>query len=83
MTSNPNYAELLPLIAQETDPVVKQQLIAQASVVNIPLTPEEASLFDYCEPGYISNNPGYVANNFSSYIGIYIDQDGVYTGIYP
>jgi hypothetical protein len=83
MTTNPNYALLLQQIAQETDPVIKQQLIDQCYVFNEPLTSEEAALFDYCEPGYIDKNPGIVGNSFASYVGVYINQQGEYSGIYP
>lgn len=81
--TNPNYALLLQQIAQEEDPVVKQQLIDQCYQFNDQLTEEEAVLFDYCIPGYIDKNPGYTNNKYSSYIGVYINQDGEYTGVYP
>jgi hypothetical protein len=83
MTTNPNYALLLQQIAQETNPTIKAELIAQCSVINEPLTEEEIALFDYFEPDYIDKNPGIIGNSFSSYVGVYISQEGEYTGDYP
>lgn len=81
--TKPNYALLLQQIAQETDPVIKQQLINQCYQFTEPLTDDEIALFDYCLPGYIENNPGIAGNAFSSYIGVYINQEGEYSGVYP
>jgi hypothetical protein len=73
--SNPDYATLLKQIAEETDPVLKQQLIEQCYVFNEPLTEEEKSLFDYVDNGYVKDNPGY-NNEFKSYVGTYYDEEG-------
>lgn len=82
--ANPDYATLLALYAAETNPVLKQQLKEQIEVIEEELTQEEIELFDYVEPGYIEGNPKYDANGvFVSYVGIYIDEDGNYSGIYP
>jgi len=83
MTTNPDYATLLGQIAAETDPLIKQQLIEQCSVINEILTEEEIELFNYIESNYIEDNPGERGNSFSSYVGIYINQEGEYTGDYP
>jgi hypothetical protein len=80
MTVNPNYALLLQQIAQATDPIIKQQLIDQCFIFNVPLTQEEKDLFDYCTPGYITANPGLVGNSFKSYVGDYVSDNGEYTG---
>lgn len=80
---NPNYAELFEQIRLETNPVIREQLIEQAYQFNEPLTPEEAQFFDYLIPGYVQNNPGGVGNSFRSYVGVYINQEGEYTGNYP
>lgn len=82
MSTNPNYALLLQQIAQETNPVIRAQLIAQCYVFNEPLTEEEASLFDYVQGDYIDKNPGIVGNSFSSYVGVYINNEGEYSGEY-
>jgi hypothetical protein len=73
--TKPNYALLLSQIAQETNPVVKQQLIEQCYVFTEELTEEEIELFAYVQDGYIENNPGLVGNNLKSYVGIYYDED--------
>lgn len=84
MTTNPDYATLLPLYAAETNPVLKQILKEQIEEVNEPLSNTEIILFEYVEPGYIEGNPKYDANGvFTSYVGVYIDQEGNYSGIYP
>ena len=58
--ANPDYATLLPLIAAETDPVLKQQLIDQCYQFLVPLTDAERELFEYSNFDYIENNPGYL-----------------------
>ena len=58
--ANPDYATLLPLIAAETDPVLKQQLIDQCYQFLVPLTDAERELFEYSNFDYIENNPGYI-----------------------
>ena len=91
MTTKPDYATLLPLIAQETDPVAKQALIDQCYVflADDPDTPElesltveEEQLFEYVDRDYVENNPGTdESNNFISYAGVYFDVDGNPTGV--
>jgi hypothetical protein len=83
MSSNPNYAELFEQYRLETDPFIKEQILDQIYVFNEPLTIEEAQLFGYVYDGYIENDPGVVDGVFSSYVGVYINQEGVYTGNYP
>jgi hypothetical protein len=78
--ANPDYETLLQAAAAETDPVLKQQLLDQAFVFNEILTPEDIQLFSYVQDGYIDNNPGIVGNSFSSYVGIYINNEGEDTG---
>lgn len=80
MTTNPNYAVLLQQIAQETDPIIRQQLIDQCYVFNVPLTEAEKDLFNYCSSGYIDKNPGIVGNSFASYVGVYVSDQGEFTG---
>ena len=89
MTTKPDYATLLPLIAAETDPVAKQALIAQCYlfVADDPDTPEnegitleEEQFFEYMVRDYVENNPGYVEGVFVSYAGVYFDNDGNITG---
>ena len=82
MPDNPNYADLFALLAITTDPILRQELEDQIYQFNAPLTPEEAQLFDYVYQDYIINNPGIQGNSFSSYVGIYISQEGEYTGDY-
>ena len=67
---NPDIAGLLQQAAEETDPVRKAQLTAQAYAVTAPLTEEEKSLYSYLQKGYIENNPGLVGNRQTSYVGI-------------
>jgi len=67
---NPDIAGLLQQAAEETDPVRKAQLTAQAYAVTAPLTEEEKSLYSYLQQGYIENNPGLVGNRQTSYVGI-------------
>ena len=66
---NPDIAGLLQQAAAETDPVIKEQLIARAYAVTSPLTEEEKSLFGYLQNDYIENNPGLVGNRQTSYVG--------------
>ena len=80
---NPLYSEGLTTINVEEDPVIKVLLTAEIYQFLVELTPEETALFDYCEPGYIDKNPGIVGNSFASYVGVYINQQGEYSGIYP
>jgi len=63
--ANPDYATLLPLIAAETDPVIKQQLIDQCYQFLFPLTDAERELFEYCNFDYVEDTPGYVNANAS------------------
>lgn len=66
---NPDIAGLLQQAAAETDPVIKEQLIARAYAVTSPLTEEEKSIFGYLQNDYIENNPGLVGNKQTSYVG--------------
>ena len=67
---NPDIAGLLQQAAAETDPVLKEQLIARAYAVTAPLSEEEKSIFGYVQNDYIENNPGLVGNRQTSYVGI-------------
>lgn len=81
--ANPNYASLLAQIAAETDPVAKAALIAECYVFEETPTLEEQELFEYCAFDYIEKTPGYENNVFKSYVGIYFDNEGNISGIYP
>lgn len=67
---NPDIAGLLQQAAAETDPVLKEQLIARAYAVTAPLSEEEKSIFGYVQNDYVENNPGLVGNSQTSYVGI-------------
>lgn len=84
LMAKPNYATLLNQIANESDPVVKQELISQCYVFVEELTTEEKDLFNYVQAGYIEKNPDgnsyiidvnhypFVENKKSpSYVGVY------------
>ena len=73
---NPNYQVLLTLISLETDPTVKNRLIEQTYIFETELTQAEENLFDYCDEGYINNNPGIKDGVFSSYVGSYYSASG-------
>lgn len=77
--TNPNYAVLLPQIAAETDPTLKQSLIDQCYQFRVPLTQEEENLFAYINSGYIQDNPNATdgtPDTFISHVGIYYDEFG-------
>lgn len=74
--ANPNYLDLYVQITNETDPVVKQQLIDQLYEFENFLSAEEAGIFAYVLPDYIADNPGYPNGIYSSYVGIYYSDDG-------
>ena len=76
---NPLYKEGLELLAKETDQTVIDALSAEIYQFLVTLTPEERDVFNYVSDGYIDSNPGIVGNAFSSYVGIYINQQGEYT----
>jgi hypothetical protein len=78
--TKPDYKTLLAQIAQETDPVRKQELIDECYVFTEELTDEEKELFGYMNDDYVEKNPGIAGNMFSSYVGIYINQEGERTG---
>ena len=80
---NPLYQEGLITIVAEEDPEVKALLIAEIYQFLVELTPEEKAPFGYMEPDYVENDPGIVGNAFSSYVGVYINQEGDYSGEYP
>ncbi len=80
---NPLYAEGLTTIQQEEDAEVKALLVSEVYQFLFDLTPEERSVFSYMEPDYVENDPGIVGNAFSSYVGVYISQEGEYSGEYP
>lgn len=56
--SNPDYEALLTAIAAETDPTIRQGLVDRITY-DSPLSRDEIELFEYCEFGYIQDNPGY------------------------
>lgn len=80
---NPLYAEGLITIASEEDPEVKSLLLAEIYQFLVELTPEEREPFGYMVPDYVENDPGIVGNAFASYVGVYISQEGEYSGEYP
>lgn len=82
--AKPNYELLLNQIANETDPVIKQELKDQCYVFEEELTDYEKNLFNYIQDGYIEKNPDkdsyiidplhypFVENKKSpSYVGVY------------
>jgi len=93
----PDYADLFQQIAETTDPVERAALVELAydfeppyplpedeTIEDYLLTEDEIELFGYVLNDYIENDPGYNENDeFISYIGIYFDDDGNITGIYP
>lgn len=81
--ANPDYEALLRAAAAEDNPVLKQELLDQAFVFEEILEEEEIVLFDYVEEEYVENNPGIVGNSYSSYVGVYINQNGEATGDIP
>jgi len=56
--AKPDYALLLSRIAQETDPIKKQELIDACYVFTEELTEDEKDLFNYVSKEYIADNPG-------------------------
>jgi hypothetical protein len=82
-TGNPLYGEGLTTIKQEEDAEVKALLLAEIYQFLFDLTPEERAVFGYFEPDYVENDPGIVGNAFASYVGVYINQEGEYSGEYP
>lgn len=66
--ANPDYATLLPLIANSTGSA-RASLTAQCYVFNTPLTDSEKQLFDYSGFSYIQNNPG---SDGTAYVGDYL-----------
>jgi hypothetical protein len=55
---------------------VRQTLLDQLFVFNEELTEAEKNLFNYIEDTYIENNPGDVNSVFSSYVGVYFNDEG-------
>lgn len=80
---NPLYEKGLQLIKKETDENVVASLKKEIYTFVRELTPEENNVFNYIEDGYVADNPGIVGNSFSSYVGVYINQQGEYSGVYP
>jgi hypothetical protein len=80
MVEKPNYVALFVEIASTTDATLRAELIASAYTFVSPLTEDEKTLFDYCISGYIEKNPGIVGNAYSSYVGVYINDNGEVTG---
>jgi hypothetical protein len=81
-TGNPLYSEGLTTIKQEEDAEVKALLLTEIYQFLFDLTPEERAVFGYFDPGYVENDPGIVGNAFASYVGVYISQEGEYSGDY-
>jgi hypothetical protein len=82
-TGNPLYEEGLSTIASEEDVDVKAALVSEVYQFLFDLTNEEREVFGYMKSDYIANDPGIVGNAFSSYVGVYISQEGEYSGEYP
>lgn len=80
---NPLYSEGLITISAEEDPEVKAALLAEIYQFLVEVTSEEIAPFGYMEPDYVENDPGIVGNAFASYVGVYINQEGEYSGEYP
>ena len=74
--SNPNYLDLYIQITNETDPDIKEQLIAELYRFENFLSAEEAGIFAYTLPDYIEDTPGYRDGVYSSYVGIYYSDLG-------
>lgn len=82
-TGNPLYEEGLFTIASEEDSDVRELLTDEIYQFLINLSVEERDVFGYVKSGYIEDDPGVIDGIFSSYIGVYIDQEGEYSGEYP
>ena len=74
--TNPDYIAIAELLKTETDATVRQTLLDQLFVFNEELTEAEKNLFNYIEDTYIENNPGDVNSVFSSYVGVYFNDEG-------
>lgn len=79
--SNPDYLALLTAIANETDPVLKEQLYDKIQFT-APLSRDEQQLFEYVNFDYIENNPGYVQGGYGTPVdsGLYVVADYVVDG---
>lgn len=80
---NPDYFALFAQYEAETDPQIRANLITQIYQFNEILIPAEIELFGYMQDDYVENNPGYINTEYNSYVGVYIDDDGNYSGVYP
>lgn len=80
---SPPYLEGLTAIAQESDEDVKNALKEKVFIFVKDLGPDEISLFDYVEEGYIEANPGIKGNAYASYVGVYFSDTGEVTGDIP
>jgi hypothetical protein len=76
----PDYVALFEQIAATADPVERENLLVQVYTFISPLEDFEKTLFDYMISGYVEKNPGMVGNTFSSYVGVYVNQEGEFTG---
>lgn len=83
MSENPDYVQLFSQLENETDPIIRDQILTQIYQFNQPINEDVAQLFSYMYDDYVENNPGIQGNSFSSYVGVYINQQGEYSGIYP
>jgi len=79
--ANPDYLAIYNQLETETDPQVREQLIASLYSFENFLTAEEAGIFAYVLPEYIQNNPGVdQQGNFVSYVGTYYSDTGEISG---
>lgn len=78
--NNPNYAKGLSILTGITNETVKTELSNEIYTFGPNITEEEISLFDYFKSGYVESNPGQYLGVFSSYVGVYINEDEEYTG---
>lgn len=67
--ANPDYATLLPLIANAETDEVRNALIAKCYVFNTILTDSEKQLFEYTGFGYLADNPDEAG---TAYVGDYL-----------
>jgi len=81
--TKPDYAALFAAIANTANTVYANNLLEQAYTFVEPLSNTEIQFFNYMEYDYVENDPGYANGVFISYAGVYINNDGEYSGEYP
>ncbi len=87
--AKPDYISIAAELAEEIDPIIRQQLEDQfydfsppdplpegEEIADYILTEEEIELFEYCDFDYVDDNPGYPNDIYSSYVGVYFNDLG-------